>query len=215
LGEALAERGIRARGPALPGHNATPEQLARTTHAEWCAAAREHLRALRAEHERVFVVGMSMGGLLSLEVAGAEPVDAVVTVGVPLRLPRPVESLIPVLKYLRPMLPKKDGSDICDAAARERHPSYAVMPLRAVHELVRLQRRVRASLHRVTAPIYIAHGAHDRTANPDDARAIYAGVGSEVRELVIFESSGHVVPVDFDGPTLARAAADFLARYAG
>ena len=215
LGEALAKRGIRARGPALPGHNETPECLARTTHGEWRAAVREHLRGLRAEHERVFVVGMSMGGLLSLDVAAEQPVDAVVTVGVPLRLSRPVEWLVPLLKYLRPTVSKDEGSDIRDAAARERHPSYEVMPLAAVHELLRLQRRVRASLQRVTAPIYIAHGAHDKTANPEDARVIHAGVGSEVRELAIFESSGHVVPVDFDGPALARASADFLARYAG
>ena len=214
LGEALAKRGIRARGPALPGHNETPECLARTTHGEWRAAVREHLRGLRAEHERVFVVGMSMGGLLSLDVAAEEPVDAVVTVGVPLRLARPAEWLVPLLKYLRPTFSKKEGSDIRDVAARERHPSYEVMPLAAVHELLRLQRRVRASLQCVTAPIYIAHGAHDKTANPEDARVIHAGVSSEVRELAIFESSGHVVPVDFDGPALAHASADFLARYA-
>lgn len=215
LGEALAERGIRARGPALPGHNETPERLARTTHGEWRAAVREHVRELRAEHERVFVVGMSMGGLLTLDVAAEERLDAVITIGVPLRLARPVEWLVPLLKHLKPMISKSEGSDIRDAAARERHPSYAVMPLRAVHELLRLQRLVRANLQRVTAPIYIAHGAHDKTANPRDARVIHAAVRSEVRELAIFESSGHVVPVDFDGPLLARASADFLVQYAG
>jgi carboxylesterase len=215
LGEALACRGIRARGPALPGHNDTPQHLARVSHTEWIEAAGDQLRVLRADSECVFAVGLSMGGLLALELAAAGRVDALVTVGTPLWLHFPLARLIPLFKHLRPMLPKRLGSDICDAAARERHPSYDVMPLHAVHELQRLQRRVRGRLDRVTAPILIAHGARDRTARPDDARVIHAGVGSRIRELMFFESSAHVVPVDRDGPQLAAAAGDFLERHVG
>jgi carboxylesterase len=213
VGEALARRGIGARGPALPGHNETPERLAQVTHTAWLEAARSHLRELRAASERVFVVGLSMGGLLALDLAAAEPVDGVIVIGTPLRLHHPLAWLIPLVKYVRPMQPKPQGSDICDAAARERHPSYDVMPLHAVHELQRLQRRVRSRLAQVTAPILVAHGAHDQSARPADARRIHAGVSSRVRELIFFESSAHVVPVDFDGPRLAEAAGEFLARF--
>ena len=69
LGEALSAAGIHAVGPALPGHNETPGKLARTTHVDWLEAARTQLRALRSQHARVFVVGLSMGGLLSLALA--------------------------------------------------------------------------------------------------------------------------------------------------
>jgi carboxylesterase len=172
------------------------------------------VRALRADSECVFVVGLSMGGLVALELAAAGRVDALVTVGTPLWLHFPLARLIPLFKYLRPMLPKRLGSDIADEAARERHPSYDVMPLHAVHELQRLQARVRERLGRVKAPILVTHGARDRTARPDDARVIHAGVGSRIRELRIFESSAHVVPVDRDGPQLAAAAGDFLERHA-
>ena len=70
----------RALGPALPGHNDTPECLARVTWMQWLEAARERLRALHAQHERVFLVGMSMGGLLCLALAAEERADAVVVV---------------------------------------------------------------------------------------------------------------------------------------
>jgi carboxylesterase len=212
LGEALARRGIGARGPTLPGHNETPERLARVPHTAWIEAARSHFRALRSSSEQVFLVGLSMGGLLALDLAAAEPVDGLVTIGTPLRLHHPVAWLIPLLEHLTPMWPKPRGSDICDAAARERHPSYAVTPLHSVHELQRLQARVRARLPRVTAPILVAHGARDQTARPEDARRIHARVGSAVRQLVFFESSGHVVPVDFDGRRLGEMAAEFLLR---
>lgn len=214
LGEALAARGIAAFGPALPGHNETPDALSRVAHTAWLEAAREGVRHLRAGHERVFAVGLSMGGLLSLLLAAEERVDAVVVVGTPLRLPPVVQAVVPVLKHVFRHSRKSGGSNILDEAARLRHPSYPVMPLAAVHELMRLQRRVRAALARVSVPLLVAHGAHDRTASPRDAREIVEGVASAERELRIFEASAHIVPVERDGPALGEAAAGFLARWA-
>jgi carboxylesterase len=216
LAEALVRRGMRARGPALPGHNATPRALSGVGFGDWLAAARAELDALRAAHERVFAVGLSLGGLLCLDLASAGGVDALAITGTPLRLRHPLARWIPLAKHVVREMPKGGGSDIRDEAARRRHPSYPVMPLASVHELMRLQRRVRRSLGLVRAPILVAHGAHDRTAHPDDARAILEGVASEHKRLLVLERSGHVVPVDLDGPRLADEVAEFLsARLTG
>jgi carboxylesterase len=210
LGVAIAAAGIRALGPVLPGHNETPERLAKVRYTDWLDAARSHLHALRAECDRVFVVGLSLGGLLALALAEEEPVDALVVIGTPLKLYHPLACLIPLLKYIRPLPRKRIGSDIRDDAARQRHPSYDRMPLHSVCELQRLQRRVRPRLAQITAPILVAHGAYDRTANPSDAATIRDAVSSELREYILLASSGHIVPVDVDGPDLASAVADFL-----
>ena len=214
LAEAISAIGIRAVGPALPGHNETPERLAATTHTEWLDAARAEFRRLRADCDSVFVVGLSLGGLLALAIAEEEPVDALVVIGTPLALPHPFAWLIPLVKYLRPMPRKSQGSDIRDPAARARHATYPVMPMHSVHELQRLQRRVRPQLARITAPILVAHGVHDRTANPKDAVEIRDSVSSEVREYLLLAASAHIVPVDFDGRALSQAVAEFLARHA-
>ena len=214
LAEAISAVGIRAVGPALPGHNETPERLAATSHTDWLEAARAKFHRLRENCDSVFIVGMSMGGLVALALAEEEPVDALVVIGTPLALPYPCAWLIPLVKYFRPMPRKSRGSDIRDPAARARHPSYPVMPMNSVHELQRLQRRVRPQLARITAPILVAHGVHDRTANPLDAVEIRDSVSSEIREYLLLAASGHVVPVDFDGPALAQAVAEFLVRQA-
>ena len=215
LGEALAVRGVRAVGPVLPGHNLSPEVLAGVPHGAWVQAARAELRTLRAHHARVAVVGLSMGGLLALLLAAEEEVDAVVVVGTPLRFGPLVRWLVPLVKHLRPFAPKRGGSDIRHDEARAIHPSYTVMPLAAVHELQRLQRRVRDCLECVTAPILVAHGAHDRTARVADSRRIVESVASEECELLILDESAHIVPVDHDGERLAEAAAEWVARYTG
>ena len=214
LGEACAARGMRAVGPALPGHCETPQALARVTHDAWLDAARDRLGALRGEHERVFVTGLSMGGLLALALAAEGGVDALAVVGTPLKLSAPVRLLAPIVKRFYGFPAKRGGADIREPAARARHPSYPVMPLAGVHELLRLQRRVRGLLSRVTAPILIAHGALDHTADPADAAAIERAVASTVRERLVFEASGHVVSVDHDGARLAAAVAGFFGRFA-
>lgn len=214
LGEACAAMGFDVLGPTLPGHGGAPEALAAVSHRDWLAAARGHAQALRQRSPRVFAVGLSMGGLLSLELAAMQAVDALVVIGTPLRLRAPIPWLVPLAKWVRPFARKLGGSDIREPAARARHPSMDVMPLASVHELVRLQRVVRRHLARVRAPLLVAHGALDRTASPTDARAILAAVGSAEREALELPNSGHVVPVDHDGPALAKATVEFLSRHA-
>lgn len=213
LAEAFAATGLRAVAPALPGHVETPEALAAVGGWEqWADAARREARSLAGQHARVFAAGLSMGGLLSLLLASERLVDAVVVVGVPLQLAPPIPWIVPFAKRFVPYLGKEGGSDIQDDAARARHPSYDRMPLHAVHELTKLQRVVRGRLRQIEAPILVAHGALDRTADPADADRIYARVSSRERERLVLPASGHVVPVDRDGADLAREAARFLAR---
>jgi len=218
IAEVLADRGFRARGPLLPGHGGRPEVLARVSHVEWTRFVRQEYLDLRREHDRVFVCGMSLGGLLTLWLAAHEQVDAIAVVGTPLRFRAFLPLLIAAARFVRPMLSKEGGSDIADPVARGRHPSMSHMPTASVHELIGLQRVVRRVLGQVRAPVLAAHGALDRTAPPENLAASERGVGSARVERLLLERSGHVVPVDYDGPRVAQAVADFfvsVARDAG
>lgn len=212
IGEALAARGVRAVGILLPGHGAEREVLAGAAHAEWLDAVATAHGALRSRHERVFIVGLSLGGLLALCHAADAQVDALAVIATPLHVGTRLTALLPLVRRVKPFFPKRRGSDIRDAAARARHPSLAVMPTASVLELVRLQLRTRAVLHRVQAPLLVAHGLLDATVHPSNAQEIAASVSSSERELLWLPNSGHVVPVDHDGPELAQAVVDFLTR---
>jgi carboxylesterase len=212
LGEAIAASGLRAVGPLLPGHGGAPEALARVGHSEWIDAVDVAHRALAERHERVLVVGLSLGGLLALWLAARADVAALVVIATPLHLRTRLARLVPLARRVWSTVPKRRGSDIRDAIARERHPSMAALPMASVHHLILLQRRVRAGLARVRAPILVAHGLLDTSVDPADARQIAGEVSSPERELLFLPNSGHVVPVDHDGAELARATVDFLNR---
>ena len=211
IAESLAAAGIHARGPVLPGHDSGPEELARVPYTAWIESAREEIGKLRAEHETVFVAGLSLGGVTTLAVASEGLADAIAVVGTPLRLhPSPLVALIPAAKYVYPYLSKREGSDIQDPAARARQPGYRKLPLRSLHELMKLQRWVRKRLVRISVPIFVSHGVLDRTANPRDAHEIAGAVSSDDRRLLILERSGHVAPVDYDGARLSEEIATFF-----
>jgi carboxylesterase len=211
VAEALTASGVRAVGIWMAGHNGTVEDLARTSRHEWVEHAAEALAALQAEHEKVFLVGVSLGGLVCLRLAEQHRVDGLVTIGSPLSLPFPIPQLIPVLRLFATARPKR-SSGVRDPYALARHPRFPAMPYDAVRELIRLQREVVQELDAIRAPILVAHGVHDETALPSNAARIFEGVGTAAsdKRLMMFERSGHVVTVDYDGPELARRAVRFL-----
>jgi len=214
IGEALAARGIRAFGPHVAGHEGGVQELARTTRQVWLEQAAADLAVLEREHERVFLVGVSLGGLLSLRLAQTRQVAGLVVVGVPLVLRAPIPQLLPLVSRWVPFR-RKGGSDIRDPEARARHPSLPAMPLASVAQLIALQGEVIPHLSRIRVPALVAHGRFDRTAHPRDAQRLHGALASNPKELFMLERSGHVATVDYDGPVLARAAADFLGGRGG
>ena len=209
IASALLAAGVRTRAPWMAGHEGGHRTLAKTRYEDWVALAKDELAALRNEHERVYLCGVSMGGAVSLRLAQTETVEGLVIVGVPLVFPAPLRFLLPIVKpFYR--FRKKTGSDIRDPAAAARHPGLEAMPLASVAQLIRLQAVVKAGLGSVTAPILVTHGLLDRTAHPRDAGLIFGEVASKRKSLLYLERSGHVSTVDYDGETLAIAARDFL-----
>ncbi|CAK7064547.1 MAG: Thermostable monoacylglycerol lipase [Desulfovibrio sp.] len=98
LAAALEAAGIATRVPCLPGHGPDTDTFASRRFTDWLACAEDALAALRAAHDRVAVIGFSMGGTLALNLAARFPVAGVVTLSAPLYVlhvsPWPVQHAI-------------------------------------------------------------------------------------------------------------------------
>jgi carboxylesterase len=209
--EALARRGFRCVGPLLPGHGQTPLALARTRRAEWTEAVLDAWDALSTQHARVYVLGLSLGGVLALRVGARRPVAGLVVLAAPLDLGPLVRLTVPWLSRIVRFVPKTPAIE--DAEARARHPGYDRMPLRAVAELIRLGREVRAELGRVTAPIRLIFSERDPTVRPANAELILRGVASADQEVRWLARSQHVLPVDVEAGEVSALVADFLSGH--
>src|SRR5579863_2283449 len=73
LAEFLGARGFATRILLLPGHGTHFRHFARTTWADWSAAVATATREMLERHERVILIGHSMGAALSLYTTAHEP----------------------------------------------------------------------------------------------------------------------------------------------
>ncbi len=208
--EALAGAGFACVGPVLPGHGSSPEELARTPRADWIEAALAAYDELARTHARVYVLGLSMGGVLGLALGARRRPRGIAVLAAPFDLGRSVRWGVPLLRRFVRFLPKTPA--IADAEARARHPGYDRMPLAAVGELIALAAGVRAELASVRAPLLCVYSRHDPTVAPHNAELVLREVGSKQRAIYWLERSAHVLPVDCERAELAERVTGFFAE---
>lgn len=235
VGEALARAGFRAVGPLLPGHGTSPEDLETVTRSEVLDAARDAFLSLRGAR-RVYLCGLSMGALLSVRLAakgfvrqGLAPVSALAllapavdmagltwiftqVVGRLPAFPGVIGKGARDIQERAGIPPPDDRVPEGDPAPRNAVPedgSYMAVPWRWGRELRLLSEEAMAVAPRVRARALILHGGRDRTASLRGARRLSRSLtgGAQVR---VFPRSGHVLPLDVEGPAVCDAIVSFF-----
>ncbi len=222
LGERLHGAGYTVAGVRLAGHASSVEELERCRWQDWYASAESGLAELRQSCSSVAAIGLSLGSLLVLRLAHAEPAVsclALLSTALVLANPWPAR-LAAVGRLLVPLLPArlryvdKRGSDIADPEARAVHPGYGRMPLRSVLQLVELERQVRALLPEIEQPAIAIQGRHDHTTPPSNLAILQNGL-PHLRETVLLPASHHVITVDVERQRVANEVLRFIGSVLG
>jgi carboxylesterase len=211
LGEMLAGHGFYAEGILLPGHGTRIEDMESANWRAWLDCAREAALRLRAEHERVFAIGLSMGGVLSLLLAEEGLCDAVVSLAAPMRLHAARDAALsrfiwPLMRYVPDeMLPKEDFQIEYDYG-------YDATPVRRVKDLQKLMRMAEKGLTKLTCPLLVVQSRADETVRPISADIIYAKAVSPYKEMLMLDDSPHVVTLGKGRERVLTRVRDFLLR---
>ena len=88
LGELLNQHGYTCLGVRLTGHATTPEDMVRSRYTDWMASVEDGYHLLRGVSDRIFIIGLSMGGVLSLLMSSRLKVEGVAALSAPFSLPR-------------------------------------------------------------------------------------------------------------------------------
>ena len=90
MGEYLNQQGLTCLGIRLNGHATDPEDMRRSRWTDWTASVEDGFHLLSGSVDRVFLVGLSMGGALSLLMSTkfAQHVAGVIAMSTPYSLPR-------------------------------------------------------------------------------------------------------------------------------
>ena len=194
LGNFLNQKNFTVLCPRLAGHGTNENDLMRTNKDDWFNSVLDGFYILRGFCDKIYVVGHSMGGILTLKLSTQQDVAKIVTLAAPIFIDDGLG-----LKNLPPkefcgnaciVQPRKKFNDVPPAV----NNVYEKTPLISVHELVELIDDVKNLLPKVTAPILIMHGEDDHTAQPRSARFIMDNVGSAVKKIITVPNSGHLLP---------------------
>lgn len=210
LGDYLHERGLTVSAPLLPGHGTRVEELNACAWTDWTGSAEAALADLRGRCETVFVGGLSMGALLTLDLAAKDGLAGAMAYSPAAKVANRLIYVSPVGKYLVPKWPKSEDTDLTDPEARRRTWSYETFPSFAAHELLKLIRHVEQLLPEVTCPLLVVHSTGDEMIRGDSAEFVYEGVGAADKELVTLHNSGHVITVDSEWRVVAERTWRFV-----
>lgn len=217
VAEALAARGYHVRAPAMAGHATRPEELAHTRWSDWLGTARRAFQALAARHDKVAIIGLSMGGMLALTLAheNGERVAGVVIMGVPLEFEWRTQQLFRLVRRLPfadalPFARKALGPDISDPAAAAAAPGYDRIPLVAAASLLDGQDAVLACIDRIGVPVLVQHGRHDHVAPLRAAHRIMRLLRTPRRRLIVYPRSWHILPLDVEHEAVVADAVAFI-----
>ncbi len=209
----LDRAGLPYRFPVLRGHGTHYRDMVGTTARDWYEDAENALLDLAAEVSRVVVVGLSMGGLVALELAARhrDVVAGVVTVAAALRFQDPLAGLSPFLAKVVRFWPSPNAYNDPELRRRENR-NYSKFATDAFASLYAYSREVPNLLSFVKAPILILHSKRDQVIAPRSANIIHEKVSSPDRTLVWFERSGHEMLLDCEREAVVGTIVEFIER---
>ncbi|MFN2526552.1 MAG: alpha/beta hydrolase [Actinomycetota bacterium] len=210
IGTYLAERGIHAVAPRMPGHGTTWEDLSLCNEAQWVEAVDAAFEELASVKDEVFVIGFSFGAALGIDLAARkqERVAGLATLASFLGTKDPRRFLAPLMARVVKSLPGV-GNDTADPEG-EREIVYERVPTPAIRCMLRFTKRARSALPQINCPLLVVHGRNDHTALPLWAQLIFDSAPTQKKELLWLERSFHVLPFDYDREELLSRTFDFI-----
>lgn len=218
MGESLNESGYTCLGIRLNGHATHPEDMRRSRWTDWTASVEDGFHLLSGSVDRIFLAGLSMGGVLSLLMSTKMDVAGVIAMSTPYTLPRDPRNypvwFIKLYGRLIKYAPKSGeipGASWFDKEAFASHVSYPQNPVSSVAELKALLSEMQAALSEVRKPVLLIHSKDDAYVLPKNAENIFDGlVNASDKTKLYITGSGHVVTRDAARLQVFEAALEFI-----
>ena len=215
VAEALAAAGYHVEMPLLPGHGTTVADMLPTRWVDWAGAAEAAYQQLAQRAERIVVVGLSMGGALTLRVGADHPEVAGLVCINPATQPQAPE----VVEMLQGMIDAGTdiipgiGSDIADPDAHE--SAYDGTPLAPLLSFVNDGLvPLSAEYPNMRQPLLLMNSPQDHVVEPAQAEFLAANYGGPL-ERITLERSYHVATQDYDKDIIFEASVAFADRVTG
>jgi carboxylesterase len=207
--EFFGARGYTVRVPRLPGHGRVWEDLNNVGWEEWPERVIQELDELHKTCDKVFILGLSMGGGNTLYVTAhhGERIAGIVLVNPMIHIPGIAAKFANLVATFKKGLTSV-GDDIKRPGVTEY--GYDVLPTKGVVQLGKLLKSARSTLGSIKVPLLLFHSVEDHVLPVSNTEIIMNEIGSAQKQRVELLNSYHVATLDYDSDLIFENSLIFV-----
>lgn len=209
LGERFAEAGFSVALPRLTGHGTTPADMMRSSALDWVKDIHTAANWLKERCDSLYMTGLSMGGTLTLYMAGQYPdlFKAIAPINATVFLNSPGLASL-ALNPEAPEIVQAVGGDIKKPGIVEL--AYTATPVASIKELLLLMKVSEELLPSIKSPALIITSREDHVVPPANAEYIQSHISSQEKRILWLDNSYHVATLDNDKETILAETMQFF-----
>lgn len=198
----------------LAGHGTYPEDLLHTEGTDFIAKAEYDYQQLKAMgYEKIFISGLSTGGILSCELASRHPeISGIIPISAPMAM---VPGTFMTAEYPENQVYYHRDPGGKTGVAKKYHIHYeniAVKVFKSLQDLIDIVKAPEV-LAKVNCPACIIQAKDDNMADPESAPYIYKHICSKDKMLFRPEEGGHNIILNVQRFEVFARALDFLEKH--
>ncbi len=182
----LEKKGFMVLSPKLVGHGGSMKDLKGIDFKQWIFSAETALlKMVQQKYSKIYIVGLGMGGLIAMELAGRYNIGALVCVNTPA-----------FSRYTIGRAFKSAGSN--------------GLPVSVARSFRALLNKVKPAMRTIKAPIKIAQSEDEGLARVKSAKYLLRATTSKVKQEAYYEQGGYSL---FTGASSGQAVDDTIAFF--
>jgi len=203
--------GCTVSGILLPGHGSNPYYLNQTGWQDWYGAVEQELNYLLTNYERVYVAGLSLGGLLALHAAVKVPgLRGVIAINAPLLTYNTfLQKLLGLIQIVKPYYRKSNADEVSQLSKRGRF-AYKDNPVRSLRSVLAFTRVVIRELPDLNLPTLIIQGLLDKKVKSESTKLVANRVKHKELRIVELKNSGHIATMGPEQDIIIKEICNFI-----
>lgn len=212
LGMFLNEKGYTVYAPLLSGHGTSPVNLKDMKWEVWKKDSEKAYEKLKENHEKIFVIGTSIGANLGVILSECKDICGLVLMAMPYRFR--LEKIVFLsmkffglfFSYGKKIYPPSFG----DMENATRKLAYQRYPLRSVLEVLRLVKFCRKILPEIKKPCLLMQSTSDHLVEKNNLECLYEKIGSQKKEKKYIKEAYHTFISDIKNEHVFEDIAKFI-----
>jgi carboxylesterase len=215
LGKYLNENGYTVYAPMMRGHGTVPKDLENIRWTDWLRDVSEAYQELRKDHEKVYVMGTSIGANLAMFLAQRRAdVAGLVLMAAPYRIKLERTSvflakLVGLFKeYNNKFYPPTFGV----STTITRLIAYQTYPIKSAIETFELVKHSRKTLAKICQPCFMLQSTNDHIVSKHSMEDICKRVSSKVKKKKYIKRAYHTFISDIKNESVFEEILDFIEK---